>query len=233
MSSTNELRTARLTAADSGALIDDAFRDTEAALRTVFGVPADTAMSEAMQIVAGGNVTMTGSLTIAGTPTSDLMAATREYVDNRVSEMFTRYYGGISAGDQTFPSGIYTSMNPENTDTHQDSAWTVYSGMGSGYLLVPPEEGVYLVCVSATRRSSWTGNLTIYLKGDSTDSTPFYFKQSCLIGATTSVFGSRILHITSPSSSSGQYIGMSLYQTSGSDQTFDICFMALRIASTA
>lgn len=82
MSATNELRTNRIIGSvDDGKKVVTAFADVEAALRTVFGIPANTAMSEAMTITnATGNVTMTGTLSSSTVPTSDLHAANRLYV---------------------------------------------------------------------------------------------------------------------------------------------------------
>lgn len=52
----------------------------EDSLRNIFGIQADTAMSEAMQIGTGPDITMTGTLTASGAPTDDLHAASRSYL---------------------------------------------------------------------------------------------------------------------------------------------------------
>jgi len=88
MAANDELQTSRITVGSSGSSVDNNFRDVEAALRTIFGITADTDYSEAMQVWAQDPsaenriVKMTGMLTLAGDPTEDLHVATKQYVDN-------------------------------------------------------------------------------------------------------------------------------------------------------
>lgn len=81
MADNNEIQTSRITGAGPGSSIDDHFRNFEQAYRTIFGVTADSDVQECAQIGSGPNVTMTGTLTLAGAPSADLMAATKAYVD--------------------------------------------------------------------------------------------------------------------------------------------------------
>ena len=88
MAATDELQTDRLDGvADDGVALAQKFPNFEAAMRHIFGIPADTAMSEAMQIGTGPNIVMSGSLSLAGAPTTDLMAATKAYFQSQGSGM--------------------------------------------------------------------------------------------------------------------------------------------------
>lgn len=95
-----QLQTSRLTNASVGNLIDDSLADIEHCLRTIFKITADTPISQAMSIVAAGNVTMVGDLTLAGAPTNALHAATKKYVDDNISAS-TLYLTNIYAAGQT------------------------------------------------------------------------------------------------------------------------------------
>lgn len=144
MSATNELRTNRIIGStDDGKKVVTAFADVEAALRTIFGIPADTAMSEAMTITnATGNVTMTGTLTASAAPTSDLHAATRGYA--------TQVGGTSSFGNQRAVVGLTSNIS-------LTSVWPYYiewdaapldSGgfwsSGNPTRLTAPEDGEYM-----------------------------------------------------------------------------------------
>ena len=82
MADNDELQTARIIGGGPGSSIDDNYRDVEAAMRTIFGITADADYSEAMQVAASGDITMTGTLTLDADPTEDLMIATKQFVDN-------------------------------------------------------------------------------------------------------------------------------------------------------
>jgi hypothetical protein len=72
---------------DEGPELVAKWADLEAAIRRFFTIPADTAMSEAMQVGTGPNITMTGTLTLKGNPTTDLMAAPKQYLQAQGSGM--------------------------------------------------------------------------------------------------------------------------------------------------
>ena len=84
MADNNELQTSRIIAAGPASEIDNDFRDLEAALRTIFKITADNDCQEALQILTGPDITMTGTLTLAADPTADLHACSKQYVDNNV-----------------------------------------------------------------------------------------------------------------------------------------------------
>ena len=140
MADNDELKTTRLSDSSDGATIDNAFANIEAALRKIFKIPADTAMSEAMQIAAGGNVTMTGAMTLEGAPSTDLMAATRRYVQS----------GSGGLGTVMCAAGL-TSTGSYNTDSYieWDQADIEVGGevwsSGNPTRLTIPSSGTYLV----------------------------------------------------------------------------------------
>jgi len=76
-----QLQTARLTNASAGNLLDNSIADIENAMATVFGITADSPVSQVMSISSAGNVTMIGDLTLSGAPTADLHASTKAYAD--------------------------------------------------------------------------------------------------------------------------------------------------------
>jgi len=76
--------------------------------------------------VAKNGDTMTGDLTLASDPTSNLMAATKQYVDNTVS-------GAISAAA---PTTKHTEANAELVPSSNVVSWTVTHGLGTRNVLV-------------------------------------------------------------------------------------------------
>jgi hypothetical protein len=77
----NELKTSRLTSSGAGSYVDNDMANMEATLRTIFGATADSDLSAVSSIGSGPDMTLLGTLTLAGAPTNDLHAATKVFVD--------------------------------------------------------------------------------------------------------------------------------------------------------
>jgi len=146
MADNNELQAARLNGAiDQGPDFVTKWAQLEETLRTVFGIEADTAYSEAMDIGTGGNITMTGSLTLpATTPTADLQAATRSYLQSQGSGM------GVIRARAYLTSDIVIDPEPfqvwvpwDAADINEGNMWnalnpsrfTVPAGEGGHYIV--------------------------------------------------------------------------------------------------
>lgn len=97
-----QLQTSRLTNASDGNLIDDALADIENCVRVLWGITADTPISQVMSITAAGNVTMIGDLTLSAAPTSDLHCATKKYVDDNAAGGGAEYRCKIVAWSNTY-----------------------------------------------------------------------------------------------------------------------------------
>jgi hypothetical protein len=76
--------------------------------------------------VAKSGDTMTGDLTLSGDPTTDLMAATKQYVDNTVS----------SAISAVAPTTKYTESNTELVPSSDVVTWTITHDLGTRNVLV-------------------------------------------------------------------------------------------------
>lgn len=147
MSATNELKTTRIIGAvDDGKKIVTAFANIEAALRHILGIPADTAMSEAMEIInATGNVEMTGTLS-ANTPTSDLHAATRGYVTQNTNTTFGLQRAIVVMTSNTTPAAATTTYLEWDAEIVDDGAiWSI----GNPTRFTIPADGEYLVGLNA------------------------------------------------------------------------------------
>ncbi len=145
MSATNELRTARLTGTvDDGPDIPTALSNLEEALRTIFGVTADTVMAEAMQIDAAGDVTMTGTLTLAGAPSEDLEASTKAYADGVV----TGWNPGQAMVRRTLTQSVFNNTWTEVTWAAEvfDTA-TMHDNSYDNAKIEVPDDGVYYCLV--------------------------------------------------------------------------------------
>jgi hypothetical protein len=144
MSATNELRAARIDGDnDEGPELITKWAQMEQSMRTIFGIVADTAYSEAMQIGTGPNITMTGTLTLAGAPTTDLMAATKAYfgaTGNAFGDVRARAY---LTSDQTLDAPGDNYIEFDAADIDQGDMWdagtpsrlTIPSGEGGHYIV--------------------------------------------------------------------------------------------------
>jgi len=140
MSATNELQTNRLDGSiDDGMDVAQKFSDFEAALRHIFGIPADTVMSEAMQIAAGGAVVMTGTLACDADITTDTQAATKAYVQLVGSGMALTRARAYLSSDGTTASSIYIPWDV--ADINENSVWNI----SNPTRLTIPVAGDYMV----------------------------------------------------------------------------------------
>jgi len=127
MADNDELKTNRLSGVyDDGVDLAARWPNFEAAMRHIFGIPADTAMSEAMTIVAGGDVTMTGTLLASGAPTVDLHAATKAYVQGNSSEFgLERCRAYLTSDIVLDPGGGSTYIPWDDADINDSEMWDV------------------------------------------------------------------------------------------------------------
>lgn len=155
MSATDELRTDRIDGTiDDGNALTGKFSNFEAAMRHIFGIPADTVMSEAMQIASDGDVVMTGVLTLAGEPTTDLMAATKTYLQSNSSgmgEIRSRVY--LTSNQLLVWPGGGHYIAFDAADINEGGVWE--SANPSRLTIPEGGDGDYLVGMSASFDSAY------------------------------------------------------------------------------
>ena len=100
-----QLQTSRLDNTDAGNHIDDSLADIEHCLRVIFNITADTPISQVMSIVAAGNVTMVGDITLSGAPANVLHCATKKYVDDNATGVGGAYKCKVLSAANTILSG--------------------------------------------------------------------------------------------------------------------------------
>jgi hypothetical protein len=115
--------------------------DMEAALRTIFGITADSDLSAAFTFGTGPNATMAGTLTLAGDPTENLHVCTKQYVDNNA--------GGGAETRCTVNLTASQTVNDGNTDAISWDAAHIENGgdcwaIGNPTRLVCPVDGDFL-----------------------------------------------------------------------------------------
>lgn len=127
---------------DDGNDLASQWPNFEAAIRNCFGIPADTAMSAAFSIGTGPNITMIGGLTLAGAPTTDLMAATKAYM-----ESVGNPYLGVSRCRAYLTSNITYSVDHyvswDNADINENSMW---SASNPSRITIPTAAGGNYLC---------------------------------------------------------------------------------------
>jgi hypothetical protein len=140
MADNNELQTSRLTSGGPGSYVDNNVADFEAAMRTIFGVTADSDISAVASIGTGPDMTLLGTLTLAGDPTEALHACSKQYVDNNAG-------GGASTRCTVTLSSTQT-VNDGNTDAIAWDATHIMQGgtswaAGNPTRLAAPVAGDY------------------------------------------------------------------------------------------
>jgi hypothetical protein len=225
MASNNELQTSRLTNASAGSTIDDAIRDIEACLRTILGASADSVLSAIMSMGTGPDVTFLGTVTLDAAPAADLQAATKKYVDDNISAGVVRFLGGLYT--QSVADSTWEAIDWANISDHNDSgSWSV-SGSNDG--LIPPEEGIYVVQVSATAASG-AGSIQLKLDGDDDDATAMTVVGD-IDADEKSVSIVRAIKLASPGAASN--IDGQVYQDTGGTKNVTLTASIYRIASAA
>jgi len=142
MADNNELQTSRITVDSAGSAVDNAFRNVEAALRTIFGVTADADYSEAMQIGSGPDITMTGSLTMAADPVEDLEVATKQYADNIPGSSASVRCAVVLSSGQTVNSGNTDALGWDAAEIEEGGdCWAI----GAPTRIVFPVAGDYMI----------------------------------------------------------------------------------------
>jgi hypothetical protein len=143
MAANNEFRTARLNGAvDDGADLVAQWANLEAAIRNAFGITADTDYSEAMQIATGPNITMTGDLILAGNPTTDLMAAPKQYLTANATSFGSAMARAYLTSDQDIPTSTGGYLEWDTADINVGSMWS--AEYPSRFTIPTDEDGYYL-----------------------------------------------------------------------------------------
>jgi hypothetical protein len=148
MANNNEFQSARLNGAvDDGADLVAQWANLEAAIRNAFGITADTDYSEAMQIATGPNITMTGTLTLRADPTTDLMAATKQYLQANATQ-----FGAVAArmyltSDQNIETWNTDYLEWDAADINEGSPWS--ASYPSRFTVPASQDGYYLFGVTA------------------------------------------------------------------------------------
>jgi hypothetical protein len=165
MASNNELQTSRIIGGGPGSSIDNNFRDVEAAMRTIFGITADTDYSEAMQIITGPDATMTGALTLAADPEEDLEACTKQYVDNNAGTAASIRCSLILSDGQLIADGDDDPL--EWATAHVEAGGECWD-VGEPTRLIFPVWGHYFITgVIVGRGTAATPQFTVAMKANS------------------------------------------------------------------
>jgi len=143
MADNTELQTSRLVLSGAGSYVDNDIKDFEAAIRKIFKITADSDLSACASIGAGPDMTMAGTLTLAGDPTEGLHACTKQYIDN------TGGGGGATRcavklnATQTVTAGSTDPIAWD--DVHIETAGNSWDG-GEPTRIVAPVDGDYFFC---------------------------------------------------------------------------------------
>jgi hypothetical protein len=143
MADNQQIQTARVALGSMGSSVDNDLANLEAALRTIFGATADSDISAISTIGAGPDMTLLGTLTLAGDPTTDLQACSKQYVDNASGGDAASVVAGAhltSLQDITSGSTDVISWDAATFEDGGDS-WAV----GNPTRLTAPETGNYYV----------------------------------------------------------------------------------------
>lgn len=116
-----------LSASDISGLGNAATRNVGTASGTV-AAGDDSRITGALQLSGG---TMTGALVLAGAPTADLHAATKQYVDDAMANV-PSVYTGTTAGETNFPVGHHVIATTENV-VQRNSSVTARLGSSNGF----------------------------------------------------------------------------------------------------
>jgi hypothetical protein len=209
-----KLMTSRLTNASQGSYIDNSIADLEAALRLIFGVTADTVMSNAMTISAAGNVTMVGDLTLAGAPTDAAHAATKAYVDALSgAEPDFVVCKVTKSGGQTVSNNSITTLTWDSEVIDPDGCHSTVTN--TERLTVPAAQGGYYYVMSHFQWSANPGagsytEVRIYKNGG------LVYSQQHDHEATGSI---SLVSGTMLGLAAGDYVTCAAYQNSGSSKT--------------
>ncbi|MHC4239466.1 MAG: hypothetical protein ACYSUC_06885 [Planctomycetota bacterium] len=161
MGTTDELKAARINGdIDDGPALITKWSNLEASIRNIFGVPADTAMSEAMQVGTGPNITMTGTLTLANSaPTADLMAASKRYFAEVGGGMgFVRARAYLTGNQAITDNSIYVPWDA--ADINEGDMWDVANPTR---LTIPAGEGGHYLVGGSVSWAKDSGNAEAYL----------------------------------------------------------------------
>jgi len=160
-----EIKTSRIDGGiDRGPDLVTKFGQLESDLRSIFGIPADTAMSEAMDVGTGTNATMTGALSLAGVPTSDLMACNKDYLQT-LGGAFGSVRCRTYLSDDRTQGNIPAYVNWWGADVNTGGMW---SNVYPSRMTIPADQGGhYMVGVTTSLKSDYPGNnygTSVYLQ---------------------------------------------------------------------
>ena len=145
MADNNELQAARLNGViDQGPDFVTKWAQMEETLRTIFGIEADTAYSEAMDIGTGGNITMTGALALReGVPTEDLHACPKNYLQGLGGGFGDIRVRAYLESNLDIEGAVFTFLPWDAVDIDEGGMWsaenpsrlTIPSGEGGHYMI--------------------------------------------------------------------------------------------------
>ena len=146
-----QIQTSRLISSGSGSLVDNDVANFENAVRTIFGITADSDLSAAFSIGTGPDMSMVGDLTLAGAPTADLHAATKAYVDAFSGTAATVRASVSPSTEQTIPVSSSATMTFGTAEIETGgNCWDA----GNATRIVFPEDGAYLIGGSISCRNT-------------------------------------------------------------------------------
>lgn len=117
--------------------------------------------------------TMTGDLTLKGDPTSNLHAATKQYVDNILTINDALVFKGVLGTD----TGMISSLPPNAIDSSYKQGWTYKVGTAGTYAGQDCEIGDTIYCIAdgiTANDANWTviqTNIDGYVIGPATSTT--------------------------------------------------------------
>jgi hypothetical protein len=152
MADNNELQTSRLISGGPGSYVDNDIADFEAAMRTIFKVTADSDLSAVSSIGTGPDMTLLGTLTLAGDPTDDLHACTKQYVDTIAGTGAAYRATVILTGSQTVNNGNTDAL--EWDTAHIEAGSSAMWNIANPSRLVTPVDGDYLFVGSIEGRGA-------------------------------------------------------------------------------
>ncbi|MHC4239468.1 MAG: hypothetical protein ACYSUC_06895 [Planctomycetota bacterium] len=142
MADNNELQTSRLSSGGPGSYVDNDMADLEAAIRTIFKVTADSDLSAVASIGTGPDMTLLGTLTLAGDPTEDLHACTKQYADNTQGIAAPLRCTLVLSGGQTVNNGNTDALGWDAA--HIEQGGDCWAG-GNPTRIVAPAAGDYIL----------------------------------------------------------------------------------------
>jgi hypothetical protein len=174
-----QLQTTRLSNANEGNLLDTAVADIENAMSVVFGITKDSPVSPVMSITSAGNVTMLGTLTLAGAPSAALHAATKKYVDDNAgvidpyvcavgdtsSDPFVQTLGPSATTDLSFNQNVRVELGSADQFDYASNPDRITCKSAGDYLIICSVDIDPLDFALGTRHTPYEWQLNLKVNG--------------------------------------------------------------------